>query len=549
MRRWVCLLLCFSLSLALCCACASSGGGGTPSDGEEPGESANPSVSNGRGDDPVNSDSDSPASWSNFDLDTAWFGSDTVLKCENGDVTVENGTGASFASGRLSITQGGTYVLSGSLDGQVFVQVADTEKVHLVFNGFSLTCADNSPLYCEDADKVSITLADGTENSVTDNGSGFVQGTDPGNGRYAGAIHSKCSLTINGNGSLSVVTTYRHGVVCNKNLRIVSGEISVQAAEDGLKGKNSLSARGGTVRVAADGDGLKVSEEEDPEKGYLVLEGGDYTVECDGDGLDVSRLIQVTGGTLRVKSGDHALRSLGDVKIGGNAVLELDAYSGSEDSDAKGIKAEGDVKVSGGSLRVTRSFEGIESREGFVKITGGQVELTSSDDAISAETLIEVSGGSLFADARGDGLDSNGDIVFSGGTVVVQGPTNNANGTLDCGDDGGVIRTDGGVLLAYGSAGQAKFPDAGSSAQCYVRIDAELTEGTVYSLRGADGSAVCTFVLRQDAQSVCISVPALQSGAKYTLYESVTPTGDDAHGLYADPASSGGSAFKTFTAS
>lgn len=541
-KRLLCGLVCGLLLLALCSGCASSGGGETSSDGG----SADPSVSDEPGG-AVDPDGDSPASWSNFDLDAAWSGSDTFVKCEDGNVTIENGTGASYASGKLSITQAGTYVLSGSLDGQVFVQVADTEKVHLVFNGFSLTCADYSPVYCEEADKVSITLADGTENSVTDTGSGFVQGTNPGNGRYAGAIHSKCSLTINGNGSLSVETTYRHGVVSNKNLRIVSGDISVQTAEDGLKGKNSLSARGGTVRVTADGDGLKVSEEEDPEKGYLAIEGGDFTVECGGDGLDVPRLIRVTGGTLHVKSGDHALRSLGDVEIGGDAALELDAYSGKDDSDAKGIKAEGNVEISGGTLRVTRSFEGIESREGFVKITDGLVELTASDDAISAETFIEVSGGSLFADARGDGLDSNGDLVFSGGTVVVQGPTNNANSVLDCGDDGGVIRTDGGFLLAYGSAGQAKYPDA-TSAQSHLRIEAELRKGTVYSLRDGDGNAVCTFVLRQDAQSVCVSASALRSGETYTLFADVTPTGGETNGLYGDPASEGGNEVMTVTA-
>ena len=66
-KRLLCGLLCGLLLLALSCGCASSGGGEIPSDGG----SAEPSVSDEPGD-AVEPDGDSPASWSNFDLDAAW---------------------------------------------------------------------------------------------------------------------------------------------------------------------------------------------------------------------------------------------------------------------------------------------------------------------------------------------------------------------------------------------------------------------------------------------------------------------------------------------
>ena len=496
---------------------------------------------------PDQPEGDTLASWSSFDMNTEWKGSDTFLRCSGNDVSMEGG-GATFASGKLSITEAGTYVLSGTLEGHIYIEVPDTDKVHLIFNSFALTCADYSPVYCEEADKVSITLAEGTENSVTDNGSGYVQGASTGNGRYAGAIHSKSSLTINGTGSLSVVTTYRHGVVSNKNLRIVSGTITVQAPEDGMKGKNSLSARGGTVRVTAGGDGLKVTKEKDEEKGYLAIEGGDFTIEAGGDGLDVTRLIQVTGGTLRVNSIDHALRSMGSVEIGGSALLELDAHSGKNDSNAKGIKAEGNVEISGGTIRITRSFEGIESREGSLRISGGHIEVTARDDGINAETLIAISGGYLFIHATGDGIDCNGDIEISGGTTVVQGPTSNSFGALDCGDND-VIRVTGGVLIAYGAAGEAKYPDASQSTQYAMGYTVTLRQGTVYSLRDANGNAICTFEALQNAQSLCISTPDMQNGATYKLFEGALPTGDAENGFYADSTAAGGNGILTFTVS
>ena len=538
----VCLLLVFSLALSGC---------QTPI---ETSETSSDPASEGSGDGTTSGttedeDTDTPASWSKFDLDASWAGSDTFLRCSGGNVEMEGG-GATFASGRLSIREAGTYILSGNLEGQIYIEVDKEQKVHLVFNGFSLTCADYSPLYCEEADKISITLADGTENSVTDNGSGYVQGTNSGNGRYAGAIHVKPSLTINGTGSLAVTTSYRHGIVSNKNLRIASGKITVKAADDGMKGKNSLSILDGTLQVTAGGDGLKVTNEKNDERGYLTIEGGDITVNAGGDGLDVTRLIQITGGTVRVNSLDHALRSYDAVKIGGSATLELDAYSDEKDADGKGIKAEKDVEISGGTLIVTRSFEGIESKYGSVRVTGGHIEINASDDGINAETLIEVSGGYLFIRASGDGLDSNNDIVFSGGTTVVQGPTSNADGPLDCGDyKDSVIRVTGGVLIAYGSAGEAKYPDHVTSTQCSIGYTVTLRKGTVYSLRDAGGNAVCTFTALQNAQSLCISTPEIKNGGTYMLFEGAQPTGSETNGYYADPSSTGGSVVLNFKVS
>lgn len=546
MKHWgwifVCMLLVLSFALSGCQTTVDTSE--TPSDSAS--EASNSGTTSGTSDE---KEGDTPASWSKFDQDTSWAGSDTFLRCSGGTVDMEGG-GATFASGKLSIKEAGTYILSGNLDGQIYIEVDEAEKVHLVFNGFSLSCADYSPLYCEEADKVSITLVEGTKNSVTDNGSGYVQGMNSGNGRYAGAIHVKSSLTINGTGSLAVTTTYRHGIVSNKNLRIVSGDVTVNAVEDGVKGKNSLSMRDGTLRVTAGGDGLKVSEEKKEDRGYLTVEGGDITVEAGGDGFDTTRLLQITGGTVRVTSIDHALRCKDAVKIGGDATLELSADSGKKDSDAKGIKADGNVEISGGTLRVIRSFEGIESKNGSVRITGGHIELDATDDGINAETLIEVSGGYLFIRASGDGLDSNDDIVFSGGITVVQGPTNNGNGPLDCGDhEDSVIRTTGGVLIAYGSAGEAKYPDNAESTQYAMGYTVTLRQGTVYSLRDANGNAVCTFTAMQDAQSLCISTPDMKNGATYTLYEGAQPSGTATNGYYADPSSTGGSEVLTFTVS
>ncbi|MBO7157033.1 MAG: carbohydrate-binding domain-containing protein, partial [Clostridia bacterium] len=232
MRKTTKLLLTALLAGSVLLASCASGGGET---------SAVPDVS-GTESTPFVPPAETPATWSEFDLNTSWLETDPHIEL-TADNTRTEWPGAKLVGGDLYIKQPGTYVLSGTLNGQLFISVDKTTKVHLVFKGFTVHEDALSPILCERADKVVITLADGTENYVNDMHSGFVDGGTPPDGRNAGAIHAKMGLTINGNGSLTVNSTYRHGIVSNSNLRIVSGDITVNAVEEGLKGKESVSIR------------------------------------------------------------------------------------------------------------------------------------------------------------------------------------------------------------------------------------------------------------------------------------------------------------------
>lgn len=485
-----------------------------------------------------------PATWSDFDVDTSWDESATFIQCNGKDAEIKGG-GVKLTTDILMIHEEGTYVLSGQFEGQIDVIVYKEEKVHLIFNGFSVTCEKKSPVLCERADKLVITLADGTQNTVTDTGSGFIEGITPAEGRFAGAIHSKVALTVNGNGSLTVKTTYRHGIVSNSNLRIVSGNITVDAVEEGLKGKETLSVRGGTVSVDSVGDGLKVSDDTEEGTGFLAIEGGNITVRTDADGLDVIDYIRIVGGTLNVESKDHAFTTEGSVSIGGNAQIVLDAYSGSEDSDAKGIKAEREVTVEGGNLQILRSYEGIESKTSSVRFKGGNTSINAANDGVNASTLIAVENGSLFVSAVGDGLDG-GDIEISGGSTVIQGSVYNDCAPMDTPSEK-EIRVTGGFLLAYGSVGVVQYPSE-HSAQAVIGTEVTLEQGMSYTLRDTEGKAVCSFQAFCNAQTLCFSSDALIKGNAYTLYANVTPSGVHVHGVYKNAETDGGEAVLTVAA-
>jgi len=487
---------------------------------------------------------ETPATWSDFDVKTAWDNSATLITCNGKEVEIKGG-GVKQTGDVLMIHEEGTYVLSGKLDGQIDVIAYKEEKVHLILNGFEITCEKKSPILCERADKLVITLADGTKNTVTDTGSGYIEGMTPSEGRFAGAIHSKVALTINGGGSLQVKTTYRHGIVSNSNLRIVSGTISVQSVDEGLKGKETLSIRGGTISVESVGDGLKVSDNAEEGTGFLAMEGGDITVKTDADGLDVISYIRIVGGTLKVESKDHAMTTEGSVSIGGKAQIVLDAYSGSEGSDAKGIKAEGEVTVENGNLQILRSYEGIESKTSSVIFAGGNTSIQATNDGVNANTLIEVKGGSLFINAIGDGMDG-GDIVISGGSTVIQGSVYNDCAPMDTPSEL-EIRVTGGFLLAYGSAGAVQYPSS-NSTQAVVGAEVMLDEGKSYSLRDGDGNVICSFRALGNAQTLCISSDLLKKDTTYTLYADVAASGVHVHGVYKNPETSGGESVLTVKA-
>lgn len=91
----------------------------------------------------------------------------TAVISFTGDSADINGGGAEFSDGRIIIESGGTFLFSGTLyDGQIYVNTKD--KVHLVFNGVKISNSVSSAVYIENADKAVITVAEGSENNLSD---------------------------------------------------------------------------------------------------------------------------------------------------------------------------------------------------------------------------------------------------------------------------------------------------------------------------------------------------------------------------------------------
>ena len=158
------------------------------------------------------------------DLDGDWDTSDATVITLTGEGAEISGNGAYTNDGNVVITNAGYYVVSGSLtDGYLSVDAYDSSKVFILLNGVEINCSDDACIRVEQADKVFLTLAEGSQNTLT---SGSQYSDQALNDGTDGAVFAHDDLTINGSGGLTVNAEYRHGIAANDDLVITGGTIT-----------------------------------------------------------------------------------------------------------------------------------------------------------------------------------------------------------------------------------------------------------------------------------------------------------------------------------
>ena len=324
-----------------------------------------------------NSDS---AYFTTNDQNGSWDTTGAVVITLTGDGASISGNGAYVYDGDVVIAEAGRYVLSGSLeDGSIIVDAHDSSKVWILLDGVEINCSDDACIQVDQADKVFLTLAEGSQNKLT---SGSVYSDTALSDGTDGAIFAHDDLTINGSGSLTVTAQYSHGISANDDLVITGGTITISAVDDAIHANDSIRIKDVAITVTAGDDGLLTSNE--VENGYLYIESGTLDITASGDGIHTTGDITVAGGEINISAGDD------------------------------GIHSDASVFVQSGTILISDCYEGIEAL--IIDVSGGDVSINCEDDGFNANggSSDMFGGGGQMGGGRNDGTFGHGGMRGSG---------------------------------------------------------------------------------------------------------------------------------------
>lgn len=327
--------------------------------------------------------------FSSRDLDPSYDAAAAVSIQLTGSTALCSSDSVSVSGGQITLRKEGIYLLSGTLEeGQVLVDAGDSDKVQIVLNGADITSASSAAIYCKQADKVFLTLAEGTENRLA-NGGSFTPVDDSG---IDAVIFSRTDLTLNGEGSLTVDSPAGHGVVSKDELTITGGSYTLTAARHGFTGKDSVAIACGSFHITAGKDGIHSDA-------ALLICSGSFTIPDCYEGLE-GLTVTIEGGSLDITSRDDG----------------INAASGDSAGTTRGFGPQDPFAV---------------DEDCAITINGGSITIVSDGDCIDSNGSLTVNGGSLKLTCNGNGntaIDVNGSFSNNGGSITTNDGSESGTG-------------------------------------------------------------------------------------------------------------------------
>ena len=253
-------------------------------------------------------------------------------------------------------------------------------------------------------------------------------------------------------------------------------------------------------------------------------------------GLKATSDLVINGGSFGLDTEDDAVHSNANVSINSG---EFQIATGDD-----GMHADSNLTIASGTIEITKSYEGLEGEK--VTISGGEIQLVASDDGVNAaggndqsgmstfsgghggdkfssnsSGSITISGGTLYVNAEGDGIDSNGSITMTSGEVYVLGPNSTGNGMLDYDSEATIS---GGTFVAVGSSGMAQnFGDSSTQGSMLVSVGQQ-EAGSIVKLLDENNKELLSWTAEKSFDCVLISCPDIQKGSTYTVSAGTSKT-------------------------
>ena len=459
------------------------------------------------------------------------------------------GQGASFSGQTLTITQAGTYVLTGSGKNiKLVVEAADTDQVHLVFQNLTLE-GEGTLLQINKAQEVVISLAEGSQNALTES-----QASD--DEKVKATIHSQVPLTLNGTGSLTLTALTKNALEVEDDLKVLGGTYTVKAANHGFKAEGALDIEAATLTIEAGKDGLHAEHDETTERANISLNPTQLSIAATEDGVDAGNELTIKGGTITVSQSEEGLEARVIRQLGGDVTIkssddgvnasagssskttDTSATSNTADTSSSASQATADSATASTSASQATADPAATSQAdqankdknatppsppaGQAPPQGGQPPQNGQgpggmppggQEESDPSLQIILEGGTLTIDAEGDGIDSNGTVSISGGSLVVNGSVRGGNGPLDAAGD---ITITGGTVWALGTSDMLQGFAQGST-QASITANIAGTAGQTLIILDAKGKEVARQTASKDFQAVIMSSADLVDGQTYTI--------------------------------
>ena len=353
----------------------------------------------------------------------------------SGDTATADSNAVQIKGSTIQITEEATYVFTGSYNGMIVVNCEKSARPQLVFNGISVYSETSAALYVMQAERVTVTLTEGTDNYLSNGGAFAAIDSED----IDAALYSRRDLVINGSGKLTVLSPAGKGISCKDNLILTGGTLDIQSAFHGLDANDSLRITGVSATVAAGMDGIHCENNTDTDFGYVYISSGTFDIDAAGDGIAAGAWLQIKDGSFTLLTGsghengkDHADNWGGfPGGPGGKATTDTDSAS------MKGIKAATGMLLTGGSYTIDSADDALHCDSATV-IRGGSYTIATGDDAIHAETALTIADGNIDISTSYEGLEAQ-DIAVLGGSiklVATDDGINSAGGNDNSGNGG-----------------------------------------------------------------------------------------------------------------
>ena len=306
------------------------------------------------------------------DMDPSYDESEATKITLSGSSAKVNGDGAAVSGSTVTISKEGVYILSGELTGQVVVEADDTAKVQLVLDDATITNANSAAIYVKQADKVFVTLADGTANTLSTTGTYAADGDT----NIDAVIFSKEDLCIQGSGALSITSEEGNGVTSKDDLKVTGGSLSIDVNGHALEGKDSVRIADGTFELTSGKDGIHASNEEDAEKGFVYIAGGSFTINAADDGIHAITTLTVNAGTFDITAAEAMEATYITINDG---VIGISASDDGINAAAKSTAYTPTVEINGGEITISMGQGDTDAIDanGYIYINGGVIDITA----------------------------------------------------------------------------------------------------------------------------------------------------------------------------